>query len=150
MDVKSRCPDAPSFLLTVLVIPSAVHSFLPFITQSTFSPWPDHSPPQQALSSLINAFPYLFLFVSPPPHKQDLFLIDASCSVKVIAYPPPPTPRVTFTFHFSAPFTTSSLPPCWSFAFIHPFSASCPARHVFNRSSLPETELAVAPCGFDP
>lgn len=116
----------------------------PFIPSSLRAPFPP------AWSFLSTATPF---FVdqcislspparSPPSHKQDLFLIDASCSIKVTSPPP-----VTFYIPLFWCSTTSNLPPCSSFPLTHPFSASCPSPHTFNQTHLYLLEiLQTLPC----
>lgn len=117
------------FLSSSLLLPqSAIHSFPPFIAQSTIFPSliiPLHGNP---FSALINAFYLSPPARFPPPHKQDLFLIDVSCSTEVT--PPPPNTNTTSKLLHSTFLLlslTSSLPPC---SFDPSFSCflSCPAR----------------------
>lgn len=77
----------------------------PFLPSSLRAPFP---PAWSFLSAATLFFGDQCISLSPParfppPHKQDLFLIDASCSIKVTTPPHHQHHQWPFTFHFSAP-----------------------------------------------
>lgn len=122
MDGESPRRKPPSFLL-----PPFLPSSLTSLVQSTF-PWPDYSSPHPFFVDQCAPLSPPARF--PAPHKQDLVLIDAPCSIKVT--PPHTTNLLCSTFLLLLlPPASLAAPPFLSSVFAVP----CPALPAFNRSS---------------